>query len=143
MVIPDANLLLFAHNMDDARYGSARAWWKNQLEGSEDIGLPWNVILAFIRIGTSPKAFPAPFSVDEATDIVKLWLAFPNVRILNPGVDHFRILSDLLKQVGVGNKLVSDAHLAALAIENRATLCSHDRDFQRFSGFRLHDPITY
>jgi predicted nucleic acid-binding protein len=34
-----------------------------------------------------------------------------------------------------------DAHLAALAIERGATLCTTDRDFSRFDGLNIVNPL--
>jgi len=62
--------------------------------------------------------------------------------MVHPGDRHWKIL----KQIGVRDQargtLVADAHLAALAIEYGATLCSHDRGFRRFAGLRLLDPLA-
>ncbi|MBS1701242.1 MAG: PIN domain-containing protein [Armatimonadetes bacterium] len=143
MIIPDANLLIYANNSQSQFFVDARDWWENALNGNETIGLSWNVVLAFVRLSTNPKLYSGGINLEHTLKIVDSWLNCPQVIILNPGDRHLTILSSLLLGAKVGNNLVSDAHLAALAIENRATLCSHDRDFQRFSGFPLHDPITY
>jgi hypothetical protein len=47
------------------------------------------------------------------------------------------VLRRLLLGIGQGGPVVSDAHLAALAIEHGATLLTFDRDFERFAGLRL------
>jgi uncharacterized protein len=44
------------------------------------------------------------------------------------------VLRELLDATGVGGNLVSDAHLAALAIQHGAELCTYDSDFTRFPG---------
>lgn len=141
MVVPDANLLIYAHNDLDPLCDQAKKWWKDLVTGGERIGLSWQVILAFTRITTHHRLFPSPFTVSEVNSIVEELLSFDNVFLINPSSDHFRLFSKLLDEVGTGGNLVHDAHLAALAIENRAMLHSHDRDFQRFSGLKLHDPI--
>lgn len=142
MVVPDANLLIYAFDRSSPNYKVAKPWWEGLMDGTEWIGLDWNVILAFIRISTNPRINPSPFSIGEIENIVGDWLAMSNVMIINPGSNHFSILCRLMNEAGVASNLVSDAHLAALAIENRATLHSHDRDFQRFSGLKLYDPIV-
>jgi len=43
--------------------------------------------------------------------------------------------------LGTGGNLTTDAHLAALAIEHGAELCSCDADFSRFAGLRWLDPL--
>ena len=141
MIVPDANILVYAHSRQSQFFEASVAWWEEALNGNESIGLSWVVILGFIRLTTNPSAYLEGIDVRHTLQIVESWLTNPNVVVLNPGRDHFQIMSNILSNINLGNKLVSDAHLAALAIENRATLCSHDRDFQRFSGFRLFDPI--
>ncbi len=141
MVVPDANVILYAHNEADIRHERAKSWWQNALNGDEFVGLSWQVILAFVRISTNRRIVASPFTIGESLDIVREWLDRDRVLLLQPGFGHLTIFSDLLAQAGVGGELVADAHLAALAIENGATLVSHDRDFQRFSGLKLYDPI--
>ena len=141
MIIPDVNLLLYANNNNSQYFMEARKWWEDLLNGEEYIGMSWNVILAFVRISTNPNLFPEGIDLKHTLKLVDSWITNRNVIILNPGEQHFNLLSSLLNQERVGNNLVADAHLAALAIESRATLHSHDRDFQRFSGLKLLDPI--
>ena len=54
--------------------------------------------------------------------------------LLNPGARHAGLLGRLLTGAGAAGNLTSDARLAALAIEHRATLGSFDHDFERFAG---------
>jgi predicted nucleic acid-binding protein len=42
----------------------------------------------------------------------------------------------------VRGALVSDAHLAALTIEHGASLATTGRDFARFPGLRVSNPIA-
>jgi predicted nucleic acid-binding protein len=60
--------------------------------------------------------------------------------VAEPGSRHLEILAALLEESGVAGNLVSDAHLAALAIEFDAALVSFDRDFARFAGLRWSVP---
>ena len=82
-----------------------------------------------------------PYRLDEAIDIVEDWLAFSNTRILGPTENHWRILKELLPKTPVRGSLIMDAHLAALAIEHGATLCTNDRDFARFPGLKVEFPL--
>ena len=43
---------------------------------------------------------------------------------------------------GSGTKLVTDAHIAALAMEHSAELHTNDSDFARFPGLRWRNPLT-
>lgn len=77
---------------------------------------------------------PITMTTADAVDQIERWLASPNAIIIEPGTRHLRVLSSLLTEVGTGANLVNDAHLAALAIENDASIVSFDRDFARFQG---------
>ncbi len=140
MQICDANVLLYAMNSDAPNHDVARAWLDDALNGDETVGLPWPVLLAFLRLGTHPAVFPRPLSLASAIDQVRSWLRQPVVTIIEPGSRHLEILAGLLSEAGVGGNLVSDAHLAALAIESNGELVSFDRDFGRFAGLRWSHP---
>ncbi|HXG65256.1 MAG TPA: type II toxin-antitoxin system VapC family toxin [Blastocatellia bacterium] len=141
MVIADANLLLYAYNADDPRHEQAKAWLEASLSSPQLFGLSWLVITAFLRIGTSPRIFAKPLTRQEATRIVSLWLDQPMVRMLIPGERHWAILKQLIDEGQAVGNLVMDAHLAALAIEHGAVLCTTDRDFMRFPGLRIENPL--
>ena len=141
MMLPDANLLLYAYNADAKQHNLARRWLESALSGTDLFGLCWQTITAFIRIGTNPRAFPKPLSVSEASEIVSNWLARPSVTILAPGERHWQIFSKLLSAGQASGPLAFDAHLAALAIEHGAILYTNDRDFSRFSGLQMLNPL--
>ena len=141
MIVPDANLLLYAYNSAAKSHSPAQAWLARVLNDSRPVGLPWVTALGFIRIATNPKALPRPLTVAEACGEVRGWLTRPNVTILHPGDRHADILFGLLEHVGVAGNLTTDAHLAALAIEYQAELHSTDADFSRFPGLRWRNPL--
>ena len=141
MIVPDANLLLYAHNSAAKWHTQAQAWLAHLLNDSQAVGLPWVTALGFMRIATNPKAMPHPLTVSDACGEVRGWLERPNVTILHPGDRHADILFGLLEHVGVAGNLTTDAHLAALAIEYQAELHSTDADFSRFPGLRWRNPL--
>jgi hypothetical protein len=112
------------------------------LEEEAIVALPWSVLLAFLRLTTNKRVFSLPFKCREATDIVESWLERPNVVALQPGEAYWHILRDLIGEAQAVADLIVDAHLAALAIEHSATLCSTDRDFTRFPGLKLLNPLA-
>ena len=142
MTLIDANLLLYAYNPSFPRHTAARQWLEETFSRPEPVRLAWVIILAFLRIGTSPRAFEHPLSIEEATAIVSQWLSLPHVALLQPGDRHWEILSAILPDAQVRGALVSDAHIAALALEHGATLSSTDRDFVRFRGLRVVNPLA-
>lgn len=142
MIVPDINLVLYAHDTGSPFFAGAKAWWEGILNGIEPVGLPWTVGLAFIRLTTQPNIYERPNTAEEAIEIVAEWLRQTAVRPIGPGDRHLDLMKGLLNKGGAAGKLVTDAHLAALAIEHNAVLHTHDRDFQRFSGVRIHDPLA-
>lgn len=142
MKIIDLNLLLYAVNTDAVRHPASRRWFELVMSSTETIALPWAVLLGFLRIATHSRILPRPLTPEQAIQTVGGWLECPNVLVLQPGPDHWRILRDLLTQSGTAGNLTTDAHLAALAIENGAELCSTDRDFGRFGRVKWTDPLA-
>jgi len=142
MILIDVNLLLYAHDSASVQHEAARVWLENTFSEPEAVGLAWVTILGFLRISTNPRLYKHGPSLAEATTIVSGWLDQPLVTILHPGERHWEILRQLLVEGQASGPLVTDAHLAALAIENGATLATTDRDFARFPGLRLLNPLT-
>jgi len=140
--LPDVNLLLFALDTSSTRHAEARAWVEATLSGTETVALAWVMLLAFLRLSTHPTAFADPISAEAALDIIDGWLAQPAVTIVQPTDRHSAVLRELLGPLGTGGNLTTDAHLAALAIEHGAELCSCDADFSRFAGLRWLDPCA-
>ena len=141
MIIPDANLLVYAHYSGAMEHSLAAAWLEGVLSGSDTVGLSWSTILAFLRVTTTPKLFDRPYQLHESVSIAGSWLAHNNVHIIHPTDRHWTILSGLLPNSRARGSLIMDAHLAALAIEHGATLCTNDRDFARFPGLKVEYPL--
>jgi toxin-antitoxin system PIN domain toxin len=141
MKLPDANVLLYAIDERSPRHEAARAWVERTLSGTETVGLAWMVLLAVVRVATRPAIFEHPLSGDEALDLVDGWLRQPCTTVVHPSVRHTAVVRELLGPLGSAGNLVNDAHLAALAIEHGAEVCSCDADFSRFAGLRWTDPL--
>jgi len=141
MKLIDANLLLYAVNKNAPLHAKAKAWLETTLSGRETVAFSWNVILAFVRLTTRPGLFRNPLAPERAFDLVAAWLDQPSATVVNPGPRHLAILRGLLTSLGTGGNLTSDAHLAALAIEQNAELCSCDADFARFAGLHWRNPL--
>ena len=142
MILIDANVLIYAVNSQSPLHRKAKAWLEATLSGPDTVGLSWTVLLAFLRLTTRSGIFEKPLPVETAFDVVDAWLAQPSVVTVDPTARHLRIVRDLLLPLGSGGNLTSDAHLAALAIEHGAELCSSDNDFHRFQGLRWRNPLT-
>lgn len=142
MILVDANVLLYAYDPRAAHHERCRSWVEKAFSGDEPVCMAWVTILAFIRISTNPRIFEAPLSVQEAIAIVSSWLGRPAVSVLEAGEQCWEILRAQVVEAQATGPLVMDAFLAALALENGATLVTTDRDFSRFPKLRLVNATT-
>lgn len=140
MIFVDANVLLYAYQPRSEHHDACRRWVEGAFSGEEPVGLAWLTVLAFIRISTNARVFEAPLTAAEAVAIVSSWLDRDAVFIVEAGEQCWAILKSLLAEAQIKGPLVMDAFLAALALENGATLVTTDRDFARFPKLRVHDP---
>jgi uncharacterized protein len=142
LILVDANLLLYAVVSDYPQHAAAHAWLDARLNDYPRVALPWPSLLAFLRISTNPRLFSNPFSMADAWRRVERWLDVDNVWTPVPGDRHRHILGGFIGGPAASPKLVSDGHLAALAIEHGLVLCSTDGDFARFPGVRWQNPLA-
>lgn len=142
MTIVDANVLLYAYNADAPQQRIAAQWLAKLLASGETVGLPRVTVWAFIRISTNSRLWANPRPAGEAFAIAGEWLAQPGVVPLHPGPLHAAILEKLVCDHGATDPLVTDAVLAALAIEYGAVLASTDQDFRRFPDLRWLNPLS-
>jgi toxin-antitoxin system PIN domain toxin len=140
VIILDANILVYAHNADAPEHARARRWLEELFARPEQVGLPWPTLWAYLRILTNrrlPSAVPAPL----AFQAIRNMLARPRATTVEPGPRHAAILEEMVVEGQAAGPLITDAVLAALAIEHGATLASTDRDFARFTGLRWINPL--
>jgi toxin-antitoxin system PIN domain toxin len=142
MILVDANLLLYAEDSLSEHHEAARIWWDEQLSGAEPVALCWPVLNAFVRISTNARLYRRPLLLKEAISRVQSWLDQPCVRVIHPGEQHWVIFQQMLRGGNAVGNLVSDAHLAALAVEHNGVLYSTDADFSRFRGLKWRNPIA-
>lgn len=140
MNLVDANVLIYAVNRADPKHEHAREWLDGALGSRETVGFAWITLLAFLRLTTRAGLFPRPLPVPAALAQMKAWLAQPNSLIVEPTARHLELMDGLLAHTGAGGNLVSDCHLAALALEHNATVITYDYDFGRFQGVRWQPP---
>jgi hypothetical protein len=142
VILVDVNLLIYATSKRAAQHRSALAWFEAQLNGPSRVGLPWACLLGYLRITTNRRAFSDAISIEDAWGQIEEWLASESVWIPQPTERHPEVLGSLCNLPGIHGDLVSDAHLAALAIEHGLTLCSTDGDFARFRELKWHNPLA-
>lgn len=142
MILVDVNLLVDATMVSARDHEDARAWLQERLRGTARVGLPWAAVTGFVRVVGQPRAWEQPMPLSEALAVTRSWLSRPCAWIPEPGPRHLELLEALLAQQPSA-RLVTDAHLAAIAIEHGLELNSRDRDFSRWSeaGLRFRDPL--
>jgi len=142
VIVIDANLLIYAYDTASPPYEKSRAWLEEVFSGIELVGLPWQSVAAFLRVMTNPKLRGRQYSLNEAVGIIEDWMARSNVRVLAPADDHWLQFRRMIIEGRAAGPLVSDAEIAALAMEYGGVLYTTDRDFARFPGLRWKDPLA-
>ena len=142
MIVPDLDLLIFAYNDTSPFHDVARSWWADLVNGAEPVGMPWQVSDGFIRQMATPSVVENTWTPPEATKMVAQWFGNDHIVALGPGPRYLEILEQILAATGAGRRLVPDATIAALALENSAMVHTNNaRDFQRFPGLLWRNPL--
>ncbi len=142
MLLPDVNVLIYAHIEDSTVDHVEYANWLTRLAtGPEPFALSALVLAGFIRVVTNPRIFDPPSTLDHSFAFVASLLERPTARLIGPGPDHLSIFESLCRESGANGKLVADAQHAAVAIEHGCTIVSTDADFGRFPRLRWQHPL--
>jgi len=142
MILIDANILIYAYDEASRQHRSARGWLAGALAGPAAVCFSWIAIMAFVRVTTNRKLFVKPYSTDEAFSVVENWLSAPASKLVSPGPEHLRIVKQIAHESGVLGADLTDAHLAAIAVEYNLQLATTDRDFLSFDGLRIVNPLA-
>ncbi len=140
MYLLDVNVLVAAHRADHPVHAQVKAWLDLMIDGGDDFGVPLAVWGSFLRIATNRRIFPVPSPVADAFAFIDAVRAQAHALAIEPGERHIALLAQCCDQAGAAGDLVPDAILAAVALENGATIVSLDRDFARFPGLRVISP---
>ena len=140
MIFPDVNILLYAHDESSDFQASASAWLKSVLL-TEQVFFSWHTITGFLRISTHPRLSNSPLTIEQAIEIVNSWLEPDNTHLVALEKKNWPLFASMLIDGQAKGNLVMDAHLAAMAASCGAKLASTDRDFTRFPGVQLVNPI--
>ncbi len=142
MILPDANVLIYAFRKDTERHSDCRSWLEETLSKQMLVGISDLVLSTVVRIVTHPKIFARPSTLDEVFEFTKFIKSCPNVIPVLPGKRHWMIFERLCRTANAKGNMVTDAYLAALAIETGAEWITSDRDFARFPGLKWHSPLS-
>jgi uncharacterized protein len=141
MILPDVNVLLYAFRSDSVDHQRYRNWLEEVVTGPAAYGMSPQVLSGVVRIATHPKIFARPSRLSDAVAFSDVLLNQPNCQVVQPGVRHWSIFSDLCKRSAASGNIVPDAWLAAVAIEAGCEWITNDRDFARFPGLRWATPF--
>jgi toxin-antitoxin system PIN domain toxin len=141
MILPDANILLYAYDSASPHHPAASKWLDRVLS-SEQVYFSWHTLTAFLRISTNPRIWMRPLTIDQAIEVVNSWLELDNAHIVGLEKRNWPLFVEMLTKGQAAANLVMDAHLAALAASCGAKLATTDRDFTRFPNLQLLDPVN-
>ena len=139
----DVNLLLYASNRD-SQWNEAASDFLGQCAVRLDLFcLAWPTLMAYLRIATHPRIFPAPLTPAEAEGNVESLLEMPRVRVLGEGDGFWSAYRSLASELPVRGNLVPDVQLGAVLLEHGVSvLYTRDRDFLKFPSLKVRDPFA-
>lgn len=141
MVLPDVNVLVYAHREDAPQHVAYREWLEGLANGNESFGLSELVLSGFVRVVTHPKVFSRPSPLGDALAFAAQLRERPNSVPVAPGGRHWDIFAALCAAAGAKGNLIPDAYFAAMAIESGCEWITTDRDYSRFRGLRWRHPL--
>ena len=142
MQLPDVNVLIYAFNEGADRHNECKRWLDGLIDGPAAFGISELVLSSVLRIVTQARIFAAPANMKDAILFVEMIRNAPQCRIIRPGARHWDIFVDLCRRANVRGVMVTDAYLAALAIEHGCEFMTTDHDFARFPGLTWRDPCS-
>jgi len=141
MVLPDVNVLVYAHRKDAPGHAAFLRWWEECAGSDRAFGMADIVLSGFLRVVTRPGIFDPPSPLDSALRFVGEIRARPNYVEVKPGPRHWEIFVSLCRRANAKGNLIPDAWLAALAIESGSEWVTTDRGYGRFPGLRWRHPL--
>jgi len=142
MILPDVNVLVYAHREDSPNHRAYREWLEASINSDQAYGVADIVLSGFLRVVTHPRVFNPPSTIEQALAFVQNVRNQPNCVIIRPGPRHWTIFEELCRAANVKGNLVPDAFLAALAIESGSEWITTDRDYSRFPGLSWRHPLN-
>jgi toxin-antitoxin system PIN domain toxin len=140
VTLSDVNVLVYAHREDSEHHAACHRWLLETMKGETPFGVSEIVLAAVVRIATHPRIFNRPTRLDVALAFAAGLLAQPNAVVVRPGVRHWEIFTGLCRHANARANLITDAYLAALAIESGCEWITTDGDFARFPGLKWRRP---
>jgi uncharacterized protein len=140
VLLPDVNVCLYAMRVDSDHHEPCKAWLEASMNDREPVGISELVLSSVLRISTNHRIFREPSTTEQVLEFCGGVLAAPAVSRIRSGPRHWEIFTSLVREHRPRANDVPDTYLAALALENGATIVTRDRGFARFEGLRRLDP---
>lgn len=143
MIAVDTNILVYSHREDSAFHEPAFAAIKKLAESDTLWAIPWPAIHEFLAIVTHPRIYSPPTPIEDALLQVESWTACPTLSLIGEsGEVYLRYLSHLVTISHAAGARVHDARIAAICISHGVDeLLTADRDFSRFPGLKVRNPL--
>ncbi len=142
MIALDSNLLVYAHREDSPWHDAAYARMVELAEGRAPWAIPWSCLHEFLAIVTHPRIYNPPTPLEKAIDQVEAWLESPKLVVLSESADFWQLLRATLVGGRISGPQVHDARIVAVCQQHGVSeLWSADRDFSRFSGLIVRNPL--
>ena len=143
MIAVDTNILIYTHRKDSPWHGVADRCLTELAESSSAWAIPWPCLHEFLAIVTHPRIYDPPTPLPDALDQVVCWMESPTVALLSERTGYWERLQSLLTRCPVVGPQIHDARIAALCQLHGVTeLWTADRDFQRFVGIAVVNPLS-
>jgi uncharacterized protein len=143
LIAVDTNILVYAHRDDTPFHDAASKRIAELAEGSATWSIPWPCVHEFLAIVTHPRIYAPPTPLSRALDQVDAWLESPTPVLLAESTDHWPTLRALLAGGRIAGAQVHDARIVALCRQHGVReLWSADRDFNRFAGLAVVNPVV-
>ena len=140
MQLPDVNVLIYAHREDAPEHHRYAAWLRALAASDEPFAVAEVVLASFLRIVTNGRIFDPPTPMETAIAFCQRLVEWPYAVLVAPSRRHWDLFVALC--ANIQGPLVTDAYLAALAVEHGCELITTDSDFARFNGLRWRHPLS-
>lgn len=142
MIAVDTNILVYAHREDSPWHDSAYSLIVELAECRSPWTIPWPCLHEFLAIVTHPRIYSPPSPLPAALEQVQAWLDAPSLILISESEGYWQQLSTIIKAGRVSGGQIHDARIAALCQLNGVReLWSADRDFSRFPGINVRNPL--
>jgi toxin-antitoxin system PIN domain toxin len=142
MMLPDTNVLIYAHRRDADRHEDYREWLESLIDGPEPYAVSDQALMGVIRVVTNPRIYQEPATIEEALAFADQFRNQPHAQVISPGPNFWDIFAGMCGQVSARGNLVPDVYLAALATEHGCEIVTADGDFKKFAGLRSRHPLA-